>query len=99
VWSIPKEGPLPEVRFTRHLRLHFPDLADAQVPGRTLAEVLEALDQRHPGLRSYLVDDRGALRTHVNLFINEELLKDRAKLTDPVAETDRVFVLQALSGG
>lgn len=90
---------MARVQFTRHLRLHFPALADVDVPGRTLAEIVERLDELHPGLRGYLVDDRGALRMHVNLFVNEEILRDRAGLTDPVSDGDRVFVMQALSGG
>lgn len=90
---------MPKVQFTRHLQLHFPDLTDVVVPGRTLAEILSRLEELHPGLRSYLVDDTGALRMHVNIFINEEILQDRATLGDAVSESDRVFVMQALSGG
>jgi hypothetical protein len=58
-----------------------------------------ALDEIHPGMGSYLVDDHGALRRHVNIFVNEELVKDRTRLKDPVRPGDRVFVMQALSGG
>ena len=90
---------MPHVQFTRHLSVHFPDLQDFEVEGSTLAEVVAALDRRQPGLAAYLVDDRGALRPHVNLFINDELLRDRAALSDPVGTADRVFVMQALSGG
>jgi molybdopterin converting factor small subunit len=90
---------MPRVRFTRHLLLHFPDLREADVAGATLAEVVGALDREHPGIAGYLVDDRGALRKHVNIFVNDELLRDRAGLSDPVSERDRVFIMQALSGG
>jgi hypothetical protein len=44
-------------------------------------------------------DERGRLRTHVNIFIDEERVADRARLSDPVAPDARVFILQALSGG
>jgi len=87
------------VRFTRHLRLHFPDLAETRAAGSDLKEVVAALDRMHPGLADYLVDDRGALRLHVNIFINGEILRDRVGLTDPVSDEDEVFVMQALSGG
>lgn len=90
---------MPRVSFTRHLQLHFPTLADLSVEGGTVAEVVAALDRAHPGLADYLVDERGSLRKHVNIFVNEDLLEDRKALTDRVAETDRVFVMQALSGG
>ncbi|NNE43639.1 MAG: MoaD/ThiS family protein, partial [Gemmatimonadetes bacterium] len=68
------------------------------VPAGSLADVVRELDERHPGLADYLVDERGALRKHVNLFINDQLLQDRVALSDPVGEQDRVFVMQALSG-
>ena len=45
------------------------------------------------------MDDHGALRKHVNIFINDELLDDRETLRDEVTDKDRVFVMQALSGG
>ena len=69
------------------------------VPGDSLAEVVRSLDERCPGLAAYLVDDRGELRRHVNIFVNEEILEDRKGLSDRVTGTDRVFVMQALSGG
>jgi molybdopterin converting factor small subunit len=87
------------VRFTRHLRLHFPDLRDGDFEAGTLAELVRALDGRWPGLAGYLVDERGALRKHVNVFVNGELLEDRAGLGDRIAAGDEVFVMQALSGG
>jgi molybdopterin converting factor small subunit len=90
---------VPQVSFTRHLRIHFPRLEDLQVDAGTLAEVVEELDRRHPGLAAYLVDDRGSLRPHVNLFVNDEVLTDRVGLSDRVGDGDRVFVMQALSGG
>jgi molybdopterin synthase sulfur carrier subunit len=90
---------MPTVQCTRHLRLHFPDLEDVEVPGGSLAEVVCALDGLHPGLAAYLLDERGALRKHVNIFVNEKLLSDRKSLGDRVAPGDRVFIMQALSGG
>jgi len=90
---------LAPVQFTRHLRLHFPELADVEVPGGSLAAIVRALDEMHPGLGGYLVDEQGALRKHVNIFVNDQLLSDRKGLTDSVAPRDRVFIMQALSGG
>ena len=90
---------MPDVQFTRHLRVHFPALRDVDVPGGSLAEVVRALDDLHPGLAAYLVDDQGALRKHVNIFVNDRLLDDRKGLTDRVGPGDRVFIMQALSGG
>jgi len=90
---------MPLVQFTRHLTRFFPGLGPVRVPAGTAAEIVRELDRLHPGLADYLVDDRGALRRHVNLFIGETLVQDRRALSDPVAEDDEVFIMQALSGG
>jgi hypothetical protein len=90
---------MPHVQCTGHLRRFFPDLGDESVEGYTVAEVISALDRLHPGIAAYIVDERGALRTHVNIFVANELIRDRIHLTDPVDSDDRVFILQALSGG
>lgn len=90
---------MANVTLTRHLRRFFPTLEDGDVPGRTVRELIDALDQRHPGFASYVIDETGRLRRHVNVFIGEEPIRDRAQLRDAVAPTDRVCILQALSGG
>ena len=91
---------MAQVRFTRHLSRYFPNLARREVvSGETVAEVVAALDECHPGLAAYIVDEGGSLRKHVNIFLGQELIHDRKKLSDPVAENDQVFIFQALSGG
>jgi sulfur carrier protein ThiS len=74
-------------------------LADGEVPGTTVREVLDLLDQRYPGLAAYIVDETGQLRRHVNIFVGDEPICDRETLADKVGPGDRVFIVQALSGG
>lgn len=90
---------MPSVTLTRHLRRFFPTLEDGDVPGRTVRELLDALERRHPGFASYVLDETGRLRRHVNVFIGEEPIRDREHLRDALAPTDKVCILQALSGG
>lgn len=90
---------MPQVSFTRHLVRFFPTLAEGEVPGTTVREVIAELDRRHPGLAGYLVDELGRLRRHVNVFVGDEPIRDREGLSDPVRPDDRVSILQALSGG
>ena len=63
--------------------------------GMPLREVLEALFEREPGLRNHLLDDEGAIRTHVLIFVDGE----QAGLDTPVGDTGEIQVLQAVSGG
>lgn len=90
---------MPRVQFTGHLRRYFPDLEEIELPARTAAELVHALDQRWPGMAGFLVDERGALRRHVNVFVGDELIRDREGLTDALEPDAQVFVMQALSGG
>ncbi|MCC6803450.1 MAG: MoaD/ThiS family protein [Anaerolineae bacterium] len=91
---------MAKVRFTSHLKRFFPDLTNGEmVAGNTVADVVAALDIRHPGLGSYLVDERGALRKHVNIFIGDTLVRDPQRLQDPVGDETLVYIFQALSGG
>ena len=57
------------------------------------------MDRIAPGLAFYVCDERGRLRQHVNIFVENERVSDRRGLSDAVAPDARVFILQALSGG
>jgi molybdopterin converting factor small subunit len=88
-----------QVAFTRHLLRFFPTLVEGEVPGATVRELVDELERRHPGFASYVADETGRLRRHVNVFVDEELIRDRQRLGDRLAPGARVFFLQALSGG
>lgn len=90
---------MPELVLTRALAVQTMGELEFQVPGVTVREVLTAVFVRQPTLRRYLLTDDGALRRHVNIFVNEELIEDRRGLSDVVGEGDRIQVLQAVSGG
>jgi cytidyltransferase-like protein len=61
--------------------------------------LIDLLEEKHPGLKNYLVDERGQLRKHVNIFVQEKLVKDRVTLKDTLKPGDEVYIMQALSGG
>ncbi len=91
---------MARVKFTRHLVRYFPTLGDTvEVEGGTIADVMAELDNQYPGLAAYIVDERGALRKHVHIFIGQELILDRETLQDPLQSNDQVYIFQALSGG
>ena len=87
------------VKFTSALTRFFPDLGDMHVEGNTVHQVLASINRQIPGLQTYLLDDDGSLRKHVNIFIKEDLIRDRVQLTDPVKDQDEILIYQALSGG
>ena len=84
--------------FTPNLHRHI-NTPTARLAGATVRQVLEGYFQANPQVRGYVLDDQGALRKHVAIFLNQELIRDRSGLSDPVGEHDDIFVTQALSGG
>ena len=89
---------MPTVSFTSALQ-RFLAAPSAQVEGGTLGDALAAVFASRPALRGYLLDDQGALRRHVAVYINGRPVRDRVRLTDPVGSQDEIYVFQALSGG
>jgi molybdopterin synthase sulfur carrier subunit len=86
------------VAFTPNLQRHV-ECPTAQVAGSTVRAVLEAVFAENPRLRGYVLDDQGALRKHMIIFVDGQQIEDRAALSDPVRDTSEVYVMQALSGG
>ncbi len=90
---------MPKVSFTSALNRFFPDLKPEVVEARNIAELLDLLETRYPGIKDYLINEDGSLRKHINIFIGEKLLSDREQLSDEISEQDEVLIFQALSGG
>ena len=84
--------------FTRALERFLP-APSTVVDGATVDAALAAVFATQPALRGYVLDDQGALRRHVAVYVNGRLVSDRTGLTDPVGSCDEIYVFQALSGG
>lgn len=65
------------------------------VPGDTVRALLRALEREHPALGGWVLDERGLIRRHINVYVNGELGGEDTV----VEERDRVEVLPAISGG
>jgi hypothetical protein len=89
---------MPVVSFTSALR-RFLDAPPMRVAGETLGDALAAVFAERPALRGYVLDDQGAVRRHVAVYIGSEPVRDRIGLTDPVGAETEIYVLQALTGG
>ena len=85
-----------EVRIPTPLRSYTDQAKVVTAHGATVGEVLDDLDRQFPGLRFRVVDEQGRLRKHMNVFVNQERTRD---LDLPLAPSDQVTIMQALSGG
>ena len=86
------------VRFTKNIQRHIA-CPTREVAGATLREVLDEYFRTNEQARGYVLDDQGAIRHHMVVFIDGEQARDRDLLTDPVAANAVIDVIQALSGG
>lgn len=68
---------------------------ELELEGSTVAEVLKALEQRHPDVKGWILDEHGQIREHINVFVNKEYGREDTA----VADSDRLHVLPAISGG
>src|SRR5262245_24397224 len=89
---------MAKIVFTPKIQRHIA-LPQAEASGRTVRDVLEAVFADHPQARGYVLDDQSALRKHMTIFVDGQIIHDRTRLTDAVSESSTVYVFQALSGG
>ena len=84
---------------TVRLRAPLSELAggrrELELDGATVAEVLQALEREHPDVKGWILDERGLIREHINVFVN----KESGREDTAVAASDCLHVLPAISGG
>jgi molybdopterin converting factor small subunit len=69
--------------------------SELTIEGGTVTELLKALEEEHSGLEGWILDERGVLRRHINVFVNGE----PAEPDGPVDDKDKIEILPAISGG
>ncbi|MCA1689839.1 MAG: MoaD/ThiS family protein [Actinobacteria bacterium] len=69
--------------------------AEHELDGATVVELLRALELDHPALGGWILDERGLIRRHINVFVNGE----RRSEATAVRSGDRIEVLPAITGG
>ena len=68
---------------------------ELELEGATVAEVLKALEREHPDTRGWILDEHGAIREHINVFVNKEYGREETSVTP----SDCLHVIPAISGG
>ncbi len=68
---------------------------ELELDGATVAEVLRALEEEHPDVKGWILDEQGNIREHINVFVNKEYGQEAT----PLRPDDRVHIIPAISGG
>ncbi len=86
---------MPVVRVRGPLKQLAGDRSEHAIEGASVGELLVELERAHPAAKGWILDERGVLRRHINVFVNGE----RGGQSTPVGQADEVDVLPAISGG
>jgi molybdopterin synthase sulfur carrier subunit len=81
------------------LRRYCGDASQLSLESSSVRGVLEELERRHPDVYSGVCDETGAVRRHINLFVNTDHIRDRNGLDTSLVLGDEVTILPAVSGG
>jgi sulfur-carrier protein len=87
------------VKIPTQLRAAAGGASELEVEGATVAQVLDALFDRHGELRDRLSDGDGGLRRFVNVYVDGEDIRFTDGLETPVADGNEVQILPAVAGG
>ena len=87
------------VRIPTILRTYTGGAAEVTAEGSTLAEVIDAIETDHPGIRARVLDDAGKLRRFVNVYVNDDDIRYLEQLGTKVTDGDVISILPAVAGG
>jgi sulfur-carrier protein len=87
------------VRIPTILRTYTEDQSQVAADGATLAEVIDSLESTFPGIKARVVDEQGALRRFVNIYVAEEDVRFANGLDTPTPEGTQISIIPAVAGG
>jgi MoaD family protein len=73
--------------------------AELSIQAATVQGALDEIERRHPSFWSGVCDETGAVRRHINVFVNTSHMRDLSGLDTPLAQGDEIIFLPAVSGG
>ena len=87
------------VRIPTILRTYTGGDSEVSANGATLAEVLDDLDASYSGIKARILDDQGALRRFVNVYVGNEDVRFLDALETPTPDGVQISVIPAVAGG
>lgn len=88
-----------KVRIPTQLRSLTDGASELQIDGGNVKEIIDALEQLHPGIARRLLDEEGRLRRFVNVYVDEEDVRFLQGLETAVPEGASLSIIPAVAGG
>ena len=90
---------MPVLKLAALMRYYVGNQPEVPVEGRTVLEALEDAVEKYPALKFHIFEGDGKLRRHINVFVNEENIREMKGLKTRLKEADRIVLLASISGG
>jgi molybdopterin converting factor small subunit len=90
---------MPTIRIPGALRTLTGGNSDVAVTAATVRDALVELDKRHPGIAAKLLDDAGAVKPFIRIYVRAEDIGGLAGLDTTVTERDEIDIIPAIAGG
>jgi molybdopterin converting factor small subunit len=87
------------IRIPTPLRAYTNGLKEIEIEGGTVGNALESLIVLYPSVKPHLFDDQGDLRSYVNLFVNDEDVRNLEGPATPISPEDRLMIIPSIAGG
>jgi molybdopterin synthase sulfur carrier subunit len=87
------------VRIPTILRSYTAGAGEVSADGVKLSEILDSLESSYPGIRARILDESGALRRFVNIYVGDDDVRFIGGLDAEVADGARISIIPAVAGG
>ena len=90
---------MASIKVPTPLRVYTDGEKEFSMQGSTVREVMEGLTREFPEITAHIYTEEGMLRAYVNLFLNDENIRDLEGLSTVVREHDRLMIVPSIAGG
>ena len=90
---------MPVLKVGALMRYYINNQSEALIRGTTVIDALQDAVSQYPALRFHIFDSNGQLHRHINVFVNDENIRDLKGLKTKLEENDRLTLLVSISGG
>jgi molybdopterin converting factor small subunit len=90
---------MPTVRFPAVMKYYVNNQAEFSIAASTVKELVEQVIQTYPSIKFHLVDRKGELRRHFNVFVNGTHIRDLEGMDTRLADEDQVILMASAAGG
>jgi sulfur-carrier protein len=90
---------MPSVRFPNVMKYYVNNQAEFIVPASSVQELVNRVVEEYPSVKFHLVDSKGQLRKHFNVFVNNVHIRDLQGMQTQLKEDDKVILMASAAGG